>query len=547
MKLILVTGGVISGIGKGVTIASIAQLLIKSGLKVDIRKLDPYLNMDPGTINPIEHGEVYVTNDGTETDLDLGHYERFTGLEMKYTNSTSFGKLIRQISKNEREGKYLGQTIQMVPHVTDSIKEFITANSDDFDIILCEIGGSVGDIEASAFLEAIRQLHTNYPGDVMTIHVTYIVYSKACGELKTKPTQNSIKSLMMYGIIPKILICRTEHKLTKEIKQKLINRTSIPVIIEALDVKDIYDIPNLLLQQDILKSISKNLDVSITRDNDNNDSNDNNDNSDRSDDNDDNDDNDMQIVNIGIIGKYVKLADSYKSLIEAINAASKHLNIKPSIHFIDAKLEVEVERELEKLDCMIVPGGFGTSGVIGKLEAIKYARVHKIPFLGICFGMQLSIIEFARNVLNINAGSEEFLDKSSLCIIKKLPEQSDKKLSGTMRLGSHPILFNNGSLLEKIYSSKSSNERHRHRYYLNDEYKSEFAYNGMIFSGKDSSDSIIETIEYNSKEQFFIGCQYHPEFNSRNGKPNPIFVSLLKECNKIKEREKWIQSQQLLK
>ena len=517
-KYIFVTGGVISGIGKGVTSASIGSILQMLGENnIIIKKLDPYLNIDPGTINPIEHGEIYVTSDGTETDLDLGYYERFLEIETSKQNSTSSGKLYQKLLEKERAGCYLGKTVQMIPHFTDIIKEFICENWSQYDYIICEIGGSIGDIEAMAFYEALRQLRNDIGDEnILFIHLTYLVYYSTTNEIKTKPTQNSIRELQQVGIIPEMLICRTEHLISNDIKKKLSLYTNIPEsnIIEALDVSSIYQVPLHFINQKVhlllikkfkMKSnalnISKweilNTKIDLMK----------------------------KTLTIGLLGKYTALKDSYKSLLESLFHAGIYHNYKINIRWINAR--EKLNENLKDIKGVIIPGGFGTTGIENMINYIQFLRESKIPTLGICLGMQLMVIEFFRNVLGLkNAGSSE-MGNHSHNVISELDKYTDKKYGGTMRLGDSQIKLSENSQVKKIYQKNMIVERHRHRYSVNSKYSLQLKEKGFYITGL-STDNLIEIVEMDKrKHPWYIGCQYHPEYKSTPFNPHPLFISYI--------------------
>ena len=531
MKLIFVTGGVVSSLGKGIVTASLASLLRSRGIKLKIRKLDPYLNVDPGTMSPYQHGEVYVTDDGYETDLDLGHYERFTDITCSKNDSISSGKIYSSILSKERKGEYLGSTVQVIPHVTEEIKNFIKKSTNKDDVIICEIGGTVGDIESLPFLEAIRQFKNENHLDTLLIHLTLLPYIETSGEVKTKPTQHSVRELLNSGIQPDIIVCRSNKKIRKEEIQKISLFCNVPSdsVIPSYDVESIYQVPNLLSKsrlddlvikklhikspkkKDLTKWINFEILESRTKED----------------------------INIFIIGKYVHLKDSYKSLYEAIYHAGVHNKANVVIKWLDSKtINSKNVSELLKSACgVLIPGGFGNRGINGKIEAIKFARENQIPFLGICLGMQLSIIEFAKNVLKIkNAGSSEFGNyKNNLISLmtewdfqnKKIKRTKDVDLGATMRLGSYPCHIKNNSLASKIYKSKLIKERHRHRYEVNPKFRFQLEKKGLIFSGFSKDKKLLEIIE-NKNHKWFLGVQFHPELNSKPFKPHPIFLSFIK-------------------
>ena len=517
-KYIFITGGVISGLGKGVITASIGAILREMGYnKFTIKKLDPYLNVDPGTMNPIEHGEVFVTRDGAETDLDLGYYERIAGIVATKDNSTSSGKLYKKLIDNERKGKYLGKTVQVIPHFTDEIKNFIKQNNEDCDLILCEIGGSVGDIEAMAFYEALRQMKNEE--NTMFVHLTYLVHYKITDELKTKPTQNALKELMQTGIRPDILICRSEQPIDIKIKEKLALYSNLDIdkIISAENVDSIYKIPYQLIQQKVNNHIKNHFRLNV-----------------RFETNKwkyiyNNINNKTGFITIGIIGKYVELTDAYKSLIESINHVGYMLQLDIKIKWINVRDDnINLKDEIFEVDGIIVPGGFGDTGINRIIEAICIARKNKIPFLGICLGMQLSVIEYMRNVIgNKNSGSTEFGNYEHN-IIKIM--QNNTELGGTMRLGSHCVNIRNNTLAKSIYNKSKIIERHRHRYDVNIQYVSLLQGNGLVLSGV-SDDGLVEIIELPKEiHPYFIACQYHPEYESNINGCHPLFLGLVQSC-----------------
>ena len=536
-RYIFVTGGVVSSLGKGLSSASLAYLLQSRGYKVRLRKLDPYLNVDPGTMSPFQHGEVYVTDDGAETDLDLGHYERFSGVSAKKSDNITTGKIYSDVLKKERKGEYLGKTVQVIPHITDRIKQFIKNDSSKEDFVICEIGGIVGDIESLPFVEAIRQFANDVgKKNALFIHLTLVPYLKASDEIKTKPTQHSVKELRSIGIQPDIIICRSERPIPLEHRKKisLFCNVDIKNVIETVDVRTIYEAPMSFFREKLdvqvlnyfklksKKSANLNPWKKITKIILNN----------------------RKQVNIAIIGKYVELKDAYKSLDEALTHGGIDNKVKVNLVRIDSeKLKVsEIKKKLKNISGILIPGGFGKRGTDGKIEAIKHARFNKIPFLGICYGMQMAIIEFARNQLNLkNATSSEF-DKKGLPIIGLINEWTkdgrmikgtDKDLGGTMRLGSYEAKLKDNSLIRKIYRSKTIQERHRHRYEVNIAFKDQFEKKGMIFSGLSPDNKLPEIIELKN-HPWFIGVQFHPEFKSRPLAPHPLFSSFIKAAKNHK-------------
>ncbi len=530
-RYVFVTGGVVSSLGKGLSSASLAALLQLRNFKVRIRKLDPYLNVDPGTMNPFQHGEVFVTDDGAETDLDIGHYERFTGISATQSDNITTGAIYGDIIKKERRGDYLGGTVQVVPHVTDRIKKFISHNVKDEDFIICEIGGTVGDIESLPFLEAIRQF-SNDTGkkNSLFIHLTLVPYLKASGELKTKPTQHSVKELRSLGIQPDIIICRSEREIPKAERKKISLFCNVPIknVIETVDVRTIYEAPisfhkeklddqvlsyfNIKSKKSPDLSKWKKITSKVL--------------------------NPKKDVNIGIIGKYVNLKDAYKSLDEALIHGGISNNVKVNLKRIDSEnLKPEnIKSLLKNVSGVLIPGGFGKRGSEGKIAAIKYARLNNIPFFGICFGMQMAIIEAARNLLNIkNASTSEFGNNCTPVVGlleewqkgKKRIKGSEKNLGGTMRLGLYDAVLKNNSFISKIYSGKKIKERHRHRYEVNIKYKNDFEKKGLIFSALSPDGLLPEIIELKN-HPWFVGVQFHPEFKSRPFTPHPLFSSFVK-------------------
>src|SRR5210317_646963 len=536
-RYIFVTGGVVSSLGKGLSSASLAYLLQSRGYKVRVRKLDPYLNVDPGTMSPFQHGEVFVTDDGAETDLDLGHYERFSGVSAKKSDNITTGKIYSDVLKKERKGEYLGKTVQVIPHITDRIKQFIKHDSSKEDFVICEIGGIVGDIESLPFVEAIRQFANDVgKKNALFIHLTLVPYLKSSDEIKTKPTQHSVKELRSIGIQPDIIICRSERPIPLDHRKKisLFCNVDIKNVIETVDVKTIYEAPISFAKEkldiqvlDYFKIKSKksvNLSpwrkiTKITL-------------------------NTKNFVNIAIIGKYVELQDAYKSLDEALTHGGIANNLKINLLRIDSeKLKVsEIKSKLKNVSGILIPGGFGKRGTEGKIESIKYARLKKIPFLGICYGMQMAIIEFARNELKLkNATSSEF-DKNGIPIVGMMNEWeksgkkikgTDKDLGGTMRLGSYEAILKDKTKIREIYKSRLIKERHRHRYEVNISYKEKFERKGLIFSGLSPDNKLPEIIELKN-HPWFIGVQFHPEFKSRPLSPHPLFSSFIKAAKNHK-------------
>ena len=536
-RYIFVTGGVVSSLGKGLSSASLAYLLQSRGYRVRIRKLDPYLNIDPGTMSPFQHGEVYVTDDGAETDLDLGHYERFSGISAKKSDNITTGKIYNDVLRKERKGKYLGKTVQVIPHITDRIKEFIKNDSFKEDFVICEIGGIVGDIESLPFVEAIRQFANDIgKKNVLFIHLTLVPYLKSSDEIKTKPTQHSVKELRSIGIQPDIIICRTERPIPLEHRKKisLFCNVHIKNVIETVDVKTIYEAPisfskekldlqvlnyfNLRSKKVVNLNPWKKITKIILKT--------------------------KKQINIAIIGKYVELKDAYKSLDEALTHGGIENKVKINLVRIDSeKLKKnEIKSKLKGISGILIPGGFGKRGTDGKIEAIKYARKNKIPFLGICYGMQMAIIEFARNVLNLKKATSSEFNKNGLPVIGlinewnkdgKVIKGTDKELGGTMRLGSYEAKLKENSIIKKIYGKKMIKERHRHRYEVNINFRDRFEKKGMIFSGLSPDDTLPEIIELKN-HPWFIGVQFHPEFKSRPLSPHPLFSSFIKASKNYK-------------
>ncbi len=531
-KYIFITGGVVSSLGKGITSASVGMLLQSFGYKVSILKLDPYINVDPGTMNPYEHGEVFVTDDGAETDLDLGHYERFLGQNLSKKNNATTGKIYNSVITKERRGDYLGKTVQVIPHITEEIKNTIHENSQKNDFLIVEIGGTVGDIESLPFLESIRQFKRDVGRtEVLYLHLTLVPFIKTAGEVKTKPTQHSVGKLREIGIEPDILVCRTENDLPEHIKGKLAlfcNVEDRAVIIEK-DVKScIYQVPIDLRREGLDKLIldffnlkpKKNGNIKAWLEN-------------------------VKIyedskksVKIALAGKYMELKDAYKSIIEALTHAGIAHKARVEILYLDVDDEDLLEK-LKKIDGILVPGGFGYRGVEGKIKVIQFARENKIPFFGICLGMQCAAIEFARNVLKQkNANSTEFDEKTNFPVINLIEEQKNvSKKGGTMRLGLYNCKLEKNSLANKAYKKTKVQERHRHRYEFNSKYLDKFAKAGLKFTGINPEKNLVEIIEL-EKHPWFVGVQFHPEFTSRFMKPNPLFVDFVKAAisKKIKSK-----------
>jgi CTP synthase (UTP-ammonia lyase) len=519
-RYIFVTGGVLSSLGKGVSSAAIASLLEEMGYRVTLQKLDPYLNVDPGTMSPYQHGEVYVTEDGAETDLDLGHYERFTKAQMGRENNITSGRVYFNVLQRERKGDYLGATVQVIPHITNEIKRLIRSIEKDHDFVIVEVGGTVGDIESLPFLEAIRQLGMELGREnCVYVHVTYVPYVKSVGELKTKPTQHSVKELRAIGIQPDVLICRSECEIPQEVKEKLSLFTNVSpsAVISAHDVETIYEVPLLFKKQGLHLWLAKrfNLEpkdgegkwekiVSIIK-------------------------NAKEEVKVALVGKYVSLRDAYKSVVEALTHGSIANRVKLNILWVNSE---NVEEELlHEADGIVVPGGFGERGIEGKIKAINYGRLGKKPTFGICLGMQLMCVEFARNVLNLKgANSTEFDPNTPHPVIDIMEEQKQiEELGGTMRLGAYPCVLKEGTKVREIYKKEVIYERHRHRYEFNNAYRELFEKHGFVISGVSPDGRLVEVVELKD-HPWFIGCQFHPEFKSKPFDPHPLFVSFIKAC-----------------
>ena len=530
-RYIFVTGGVVSSLGKGLSSASLAYLLKSQGFKVRVRKMDPYLNVDPGTMSPFQHGEVFVTDDGAETDLDLGHYERFTDIPSTKNDNITTGRIYSDIITKERKGDYLGKTVQVIPHVTNRIKEFIKNGIKNEDFVICEIGGTVGDIESLPFLEAIRQFANDIGKEkTLFIHLTLVPFLKSSDEIKTKPTQHSVKELRSIGIQPDMIICRSQQTIPLDQRKKISLFCNIPIkrVIETVDVKTIYEAPISFFNEGLDKQVFEYFNMKprkkinlkpwkevtkiVTNKH-------------------------IRTINIAIVGKYVDLKDAYKSLDEALVHGGIHNNVKVNLIRIESDLlkVSDVQKKLSNVSGIIIPGGFGKRGTEGKIACINYARTKKIPFLGICFGMQMAVIEFARNVLKIkNAGSSEF-DKNCYPVIGLIEEWNKngrkikgtvKNLGGTMRLGLYPAKLQHNSLIKEIYKSGQIKERHRHRYEVNVNLRKKFEIHGLNFSGMSPDNNLPEIVEIKN-HPWFIGVQFHPEFKSRPLQPHPLFSSFI--------------------
>ena len=522
-KFIFVTGGVVSGLGKGITAASLGRLLKARGVKVTMQKLDPYLNVDPGTMNPYQHGEVFVTEDGAETDLDLGHYERFIDENLSRNSNVTSGQIYWDVIQKERHGMYNGGTAQVIPHVTNEIKDRILRGKEDKDVAIIEIGGTVGDIEGLPFLEAARQFSIDQGRDnCLFIHVTLVPYLRASHELKTKPTQHSVKDLLSLGIQPDILVCRTEVPLDRTVKDKIALFCNVPkdCVIENADMRVLYEIPLELEREGLARIVCRRLSIACGEP-------------------DlttwermvDNIANPEYQVDIGVVGKYAELRDSYLSIVEALEHGGAACRARIHIHWINAD-EVTSRNAagfMEDLDGILIPGGFGTRGIEGKIEAARFAREQKIPFFGICLGMQVSVIEYARNVLGLSdANSAEFNPETPDPVIDLLPEQKQvEQMGGTMRLGQYPCMLVEGTRARAAYSQESIHERHRHRYEFNNDYRERLVQAGMTISGTSPDGRIVEMIEL-PDHPWFVACQFHPEFKSRPNRPHPLFSGFVR-------------------
>ena len=531
-KYIFITGGVVSGLGKGITAASLGRLLKSRGLKVTAQKLDPYLNVDPGTMNPVQHGEVFVTDDGAETDLDLGHYERFIDESLSQNSNLTSGRVYWKVISDERKGVYGGQTIQIIPHVTNEIKRYINRNLDTgADVCLVEIGGTIGDIESQPFLEAIRQFAVEAGREnCLFIHVTLVPYLAASDELKSKPTQHSVKEMLSIGISPDIIVCRTEHPLTDDIRNKIALFCNVDkeCVIENNNCDILYAVPMMLKEQHMDDVVIKKLGIECAEPN--------------------LEDwenmlyalrNPKQTVKIAMVGKYVELHDSYISVNEALKHGGIETRSAVDIDWIDSETlegdDVNLDDILGDVDGILVPGGFGSRGIEGKINACQYARTHGIPYLGICLGMQIAIIEFARHVLGMNgANSAEINPDTPFPVIDILPEQKEvTDMGGTMRLGQYPCTLNPESKSYELYGASMIYERHRHRYEVNNDYRNDLLSGGMIFAGTSPDNHIVEMVEI-PNHPWFVACQFHPEFKSRPNKPHPLFRGFVTAASKHK-------------
>ena len=524
MKFIFITGGVVSGLGKGMTAASLGRLLKNRGYKVANQKLDPYINVDPGTMSPYEHGEVFVTEDGAETDLDLGHYERFTDENLTGNSSITSGKIYLEVIEKERKGDYLGKTVQVIPHITDAIKEKIyNFKKQGVDIVITEIGGTVGDIESQPMLEAIRQIGIEQKEvDTVFIHVTLLPYISGSNELKSKPTQHSVKELQSLGIMPDILVCRADETIPEKMKQKIALFCNVKKenVIENKTVDNLYELPLMLEKEGLATAVCKKLNlknkepeniewekliekIKSVKD---------------------------KTVNIAIVGKYTKLEDSYLSVIESVKHAGYENKVKTNVELVDSEKinAYNVKDMLKKYNGIIVPGGFGNRGINGMIEAIKYSRENKIPFLGICLGMQMAVIEFAKDVLKLeDVNSEEFKPDAKNLVIHIMEDQKNiYKKGGTMRLGAYPCKLVENSKVKNLYKQNVIEERHRHRFEYNNDYRYQMEKAGLKIAGASPDGNLVEIVELEN-HPYFVGCQFHPEFKSRPNKPHPLFVELV--------------------
>lgn len=534
-KYIFVTGGVTSSLGKGIIAASLAKLLQARGLKVTIQKFDPYINIDPGTLNPYEHGECYVTEDGAETDLDLGHYERFLNIHTSQANNVTTGRIYQTVINKEREGAYLGKTVQVVPHITDEIKRRMLALSEtgEYDIIITEIGGTVGDIESHPFIESLRQLQWELPEeDTVVVHLTLVPYLKAAKELKTKPTQHSVRLLSQDGVHPDIIVCRTEEPLTPEIRRKIALFCNVKqeAVIESPDAQSIYEVPLMMMREKLdviclkLLNITQYNEPDLTRWKEFIDK--------------------LKYpkssVTIGLIGKYIELQDAYKSILEAFVHAGAMNECKVHVKNVHSEFitKENVEEKLGNLDGLLVAPGFGVRGVEGKILAVEYARKNKLPFFGICLGMQMAVIEYARNVLGLEGANSTEMDENTPHPVIDLMEEQKKVTNkgGTMRLGAYDCVIKEGTLAHRIYGTTHIRERHRHRWEFNNQYLSKFEEAGMIASGKNPESGLVEIVEL-PEHPFFIGVQYHPELKSTVENPQPVFVHFVKAARQYAEEK----------
>jgi CTP synthase len=528
-KYVFVTGGVTSSLGKGIIAASLAKLLQAQGYRVTIQKLDPYINVDPGTLNPYEHGECYVTNDGAETDLDLGHYERFLNVATSQANNVTTGKIYQSVIEKERRGEFLGKTVQVIPHITNEIKERIQilGNSGDFDIVITEIGGTVGDIESLPYIESVRQLKWDLGDEnVIVVHLTLIPYLSAAGELKTKPTQHSVKTLMESGVQADVLVCRTEHEIGDAIRTKLARFCNVQkeAVIQSIDASTIYDVPNMMLEEGLDKVVLKKLGLEsstpnltkwnefLSRHK-----------------------HPKSEITIGLIGKYVELQDSYKSILESFIHAGAANEVKVNVESIHSEYlnKDNIKEKLSHLDGVLVAPGFGERGIEGKIDAVKYVRENNIPFLGVCLGMQIAVIEYARNVLGLEGANSTEMDKNTPYPVIDLMEEQKAitNKGGTMRLGAWDCKLKDDTIVSQVYNKANIEERHRHRYEYNNTYKEQLEAAGMMATGLNLETGLVEIIE-TPKHPWFVGVQYHPEYKSTVSNPHPLFVAFVKAALK---------------
>lgn len=531
-KYVFVTGGVTSSLGKGIISASLAKLLQARGYSVTIQKLDPYINIDPGTLNPYEHGECFVTDDGAETDLDLGHYERFLNTPTSQANNVTTGRIYQSVINKERRGEFLGKTVQVIPHITNEIKESIQilGNKGTYDIVITEIGGTVGDIESLPYVEAVRQMMWEFENDCIVVHLTLIPFLRAAGELKTKPTQHSVKQLLELGVQPDILCCRTEHELDLTLRRKIAQfcNVSMNAVIESRDAETIYDVPILMQAEELDKVVLEKLSLPT-----------------KSIPNLDSWKSFLERlkapkseVTIGLVGKYVELKDSYKSISEAFIHAGVSNEAKVNIKWIHSEkiTKANMDNELSGLDGILVAPGFGSRGISGKIETVRYARENNIPFLGICLGMQCAVIEFARNVMGLSdAHTTEIVDDCKEPVISMMEEQKHiSNMGGTMRLGAYKCHLTPGSHVSNAYNTEKISERHRHRYEFNNDYLEEFEKHGMKATGRNPETGLVEVVEIES-HPWFVGAQFHPEYKSTVDNPHPLFVAFVDAVLKNKK------------
>jgi len=534
-KYIFVTGGVSSSLGKGIISASLAKLLQGRGMSVTIQKLDPYINIDPGTLNPYEHGECFVTDDGAETDLDLGHYERFLDVRTSQANNITTGRIYQSVIDKERRGEYLGRTVQVIPHITDEIKRCvqILGSGDDYDFVITEIGGTVGDIESLPYIEAVRQMRWEQPEDTLVIHLTLVPYLSAAGELKTKPTQHSVKQLLEFGVQPDVLVCRTEHQLSNAIRNKLARfcNVNVEAVIQSIDADTIYDVPLLMQEEGLDRVVLNKLNIEYSG----------------------------QIdlspwlnflrkhknpedqVNIALVGKYVELKDSYKSIAESFTHAGAACGLEVKMHWIHSEqiLPDNTSEVFSGMHGILVAPGFGSRGIDGKIEAIRYARENAVPFFGICLGMQCAVIEFARNVIGLKeAHSTEIKDYTPDPVIDLMEEQKGlADMGGTMRLGAYPCRLSPHSIAANAYGKETIEERHRHRYEFNDAYREQFIQNGMMPTGTHPDSDLVEIVEI-PNHPWFVGAQFHPEYKSTVVTPHPLFKAFIEASHANKAEQK---------